>query len=580
MAAREVLIGVLCCLAAALGSAVAAPPATAQDTPQAQRAGSPAHAVTLLVFPFENAGKLARYDWLGEGLAELTIERLSGAGLFVYPREERLAALDRLGLPASTRFSRATMLKIAEEVDADYVVFGRYTSDGKSLALAAQVLRITPADLSPPLEETGALEDLMGTQARLAWRMLRFVEPSYPAKQRDFEARLPRLRPDAFEYYIRGLLSGDDEQRLRNFREAARLEPAWGNPVFALGQAYFARRDCESALPWLSRVPPAHTRGAEASFEAGVCHLLRNDPGRAEAGFAGLLERLRAGPGSVRESPEALNNLAVARERLGKLREAAADLQRAAALDPDETEYWFNLGLLYLRTEQPAAAVQPFREALRFRPDDGEARALLIAALERSGRATEAAADRELLTRAGARPAAVASAKPEVLARLDRIKMHLESAWLRPMPEAPAQTAADATARPGEARAHRLRHRELHLSRGQQFLTAGRLYEAQREFSEAIVLAPLDSPAAHQGLAEVFRRQGRAEDAIRELRAALASRDDPATRTALARLLLEQNRLPEAREELRAALRLAPGYAEARKLLDQVEARQRPGERR
>ncbi len=580
MATRAVLVGVLCCVAAGVSSEAYPLAGATQDPPQSERAGGSARPVTLLVFPLENASKLAQLDWLGDGLAELTVERLAGDGPFVYPREERLAALDRLGLPASTRFSRATMLKIAEEIDADYVVFGHYTLADKSLKLAARVLRISPADLSPPIEESGALEDLMDTHARLAWRVLGLVEPAYRGNQRDFTARLPRLRLDAFEHYARGLLRSDDEQRLRDFREAARLEPAWDAPAFALGQAYFARRDCESALLWLLRVPPAHPRGAEASFDAGVCHLLRNDPARAEAAFAALLERMRSSPAGARELPEALNNLGLARERLGKSREAAADFERAARLDPEETEYWFNLGLLNLRTKEPAAAVRAFRELLRRQPEDAEARALLMAALEQSGRSSEAAAEREQSPRTAGRGASLPSASPEALARLDRVKMHLDPAYLRPPADSLAQAAAEAAAgaRPGETLAHRAQHRELHMARGRQYLAAGKLYDAQREFSEAIVLAPLASPAAHQGLAEVFRRQGRTDEAIQEMRAALASRDDPAARVALARLLLEQGRAAEAREELRAALKLDPGHAEARKLLDQLEARRGTGE--
>ncbi len=561
--------------------------AAAQNSPQTERVESPARVATLLVFPFENSSRVAKLDWLGEGLADLTIERLGGEGQFVFPREERLAALDRLGLPASTRYTRATMLKVAEEIDADYVVFGQYELNGRTLTVAARLLRISPASLSPPMVEPGALNDLMEMHGRLAWRVLRFINPAYPLNQRDFAAKFPKLRLDAFEYYVRGLLSLDDEERLRDFREAARLEPAWDAPAFALGHAYYGRHDCEAALPWLTRVPPAHERGAEANFEAGVCHLLRNDPARAEAAFAGLLESVRpAAPPAAsaraeaaarpRELPEALNNLGVARERLGKRREAAAALERATQLDPEEAEYWFNLGLLRMRVNDASAAVRPFQEVLRRQPHDAEARALLIAALEKSGRSPEAEAERRESTSTGARAGTLPSLSPEALARMDRVRLRLDPASLHPLPE----SAAEAAPKPGDTLAHRLKHRQFHMTRGQEFLAAGQLDDAQREFNEAIVLAPLNTPAAHLGLAEVFRRQNRPDDAIRELRAALGSRDDSTTRTALARLLLGQNRIAEAREELRLALKLNPGYVEARQLLERLEARTGAGEPR
>ena len=122
-------------------------------------------------------------------------------------------------------------------------------------------------------------------------------------------------------------------------REASRLEPAWDRPPFELGQIYFARRDCESALPWFSRVPPNRPDGLEASFDTGVCHLLRNDAARAEAAFSGLIERARSTDPKDRlpEFPEVRNNLGVSRLRLGKWNEAATEFERAAALDAGGT---------------------------------------------------------------------------------------------------------------------------------------------------------------------------------------------------------------------------------------------------
>src|SRR6266853_1442501 len=60
----------------------------------------------------------------------------------------------------------------------------------------------------------------------------------------------PSMRLEALENFIRGLTGSQDEERLRLLREAARLEPAWDRPAFELGQIYFMKRDCDSALVW------------------------------------------------------------------------------------------------------------------------------------------------------------------------------------------------------------------------------------------------------------------------------------------------------------------------------------------
>src|ERR1700730_13035166 len=101
--------------------AVVTPAAMARRALQGQPAATTsdvsgaASPVTLLVFPFENDGRVASLDWLGEGLAELTTERLQNHGVNLLARQDRLAALEKIGLPDSARFSHATLVKIATE---------------------------------------------------------------------------------------------------------------------------------------------------------------------------------------------------------------------------------------------------------------------------------------------------------------------------------------------------------------------------------------------------------------------------------------------------------------------------------
>ena len=528
----------------------------------------------FLIFPFENPGRTTRLDWLGEGLEELTIERLASVGQQLFTHEERQAALEKSGLPMSTRFSRATMLRIAEDMDADFVIFGRYAYDGKKLKITANLLRVSPPGLVPAIQESGSLEELMDMHQRLTWRLLRAADPAYKHSEQEFAKMQRPLRLDAFEHYIRGLLAGDDEQRIRSLREAARLEPDWADPAYALGQAYFARRDCDDALAWFSKVPPTDARGPEASFYSGVCHLQRNDAARAEAAFAGLLGRYASAANRAADVPEVLNNLAIAEERLGKSREAELEFKRAAQIDPEEADYRFNQALAKFRGDDPAAAIEPLRELLRLEPDDPEAWALLVAALEKSGRGSEAASERDAAARETGK--ALPVLKPETLARMDRVKTRLDIAALREFAE-PAGERASADS--GTSAALAISGRQLHLKRGRQYLAAGKLDEAQREFSEVLAQLPHDA-AAHQGLAEAYRRKGKLEDAIGELRAALETRDDAAARTTLARLYLEQKKPDEARAQLQLALKLAPGYTEARALLDKLGSKQGSGEPR
>ncbi|MBZ5696973.1 MAG: tetratricopeptide repeat protein [Acidobacteriia bacterium] len=446
MPPRFFRIGLLAACAAFCATA-AVRPAMFRQSEGASRATPPeTHPGMLLVFPFENDGRMASLDWLGEGLAELTVERLQDRGLSVLSRQERLAALEKIGLPDSARFSHATMMKIAAEADADEVVFGRFVSDGKAVTLEARVLRISPPWLSPAYTQTSSSEDLLRAHARLSWQILCALEPKNCSPQgantdeSSFADPPPSLRVDALENFVRGILAPDDESHIRALREAARVEPDWDRPPFELGQVYFARRDCESALPWFSRVPPNRPDGPEASFNTGVCHLLRNDAARAEAAFSGLIERTRSVDRGnwLPELSEVRNNLGVARLRLGKWSEAATEFERAAALDEKEPDYWVNLGIAKLAARQLAGAVAAFEHASKLDPDDKGARTLLISTLESLGRSSDAAAVRAESAENGGHAASPAPQDPAALARLARVSMKFDRALLRPADDAPA----------------------------------------------------------------------------------------------------------------------------------------------
>jgi predicted Zn-dependent protease/TolB-like protein len=526
-----------------------------------------------LVFPFENAGASPRLDWLGEGLEELTIQTLSAGGQQVYSHAGRTTEQERNGLPFSAKLSRASMLRVAQDLDADFVVFGSFTSDGKTLTIDSRVLRTDPLVLFPSVHETGPLDSLMEMQSKVVWRLLSEKDRAYRSTLAEFSKAQRPLRLDAFEHYIRGLLANEDEPRLRELREASRLEPSWPNPYFALGQTYFTRNDCATALSFLTHVPSNHDRYVEALFSTGVCRLQMNQPERAEEVFSSL----QAALGGERKNdsqtgasgadlPEILNNLAVARARQGKNAVAQVDLRRATDLDPDEDDYPFNLGLLAMQSGDFTAAAAAFRDASERKPENPENRALLVQSLEKAGKKAEA--DQERVSAAESLgPTALQSthvdAKSDATFRLARIRTELDTTALR------LEIAAAGNGARSAAVGTLVDSSASHIRRGRQELAAGRLDSAETEFRGVLRTEPANA-AAHRGLAEINHRRGKLDEAVKELRASLEARDSALVRTMLARIYLEQKKPDLARAEAQRALQLAPNYTEAKQLLEHL----------
>ncbi len=520
-----------------------------------------------LVFPFENEGASPSLDWLGEGLEELTIQRLSAAGQQVYSHDGRTEEMDRSGLPPTAKLSRASMLRIAQNMDADFVIFGRFTSDGKSLTVDSRILRLSPIHLLPAVRESGPLDSLMDLHLKMLWRLLAANDHAYRQSLAEFSKVQRPLRLDAFEHYTRGLLASDDDARLRELREAARLEPAWPDPDFAIGDVYYARRDCDSALPWFAKVPKSHDRYIEAVFATGVCHLLMNRPEQAEEVFSSLQEFLHNNMVSGADLPEILNNLALARAREDKTPLAIADLRRATELDPDQDDYPFNLGLLAFGSKDFAGAAEYFRDASGREPDNPENRELLILSLEKAGNKAEADQERETASETfgpDALPVLHLDGGKDALSRMERVRTELDTTALR-LEIVSAETSASATNAAPVADTP-----AAHIRRGRQELSAGRVDAAEGEFRAALA-GDTASASAHNGLAEIYRRRGKLDESAKELQASLEIRDSAVVRTTLARVYLEQKKPDLARTEVERALKLAPKYSDAKELLENLQ---------
>src|SRR5882757_9112213 len=86
-----------------------------------------ARADTVLVLPFFNLSNSSNLDWIGESLAETVRESLMAHGVLALDREERVEAFRRLSIRPYALLTRASVIKLAESLDAGQVIFGQYS---------------------------------------------------------------------------------------------------------------------------------------------------------------------------------------------------------------------------------------------------------------------------------------------------------------------------------------------------------------------------------------------------------------------------------------------------------------------
>jgi len=494
---------------------------------------------TVLILPFDNSTHQPGLEWIGEAFPEVLGQRLNTQSLFLISRDDRQYAFDRMGIPVNLHASRATLYRIATQLDADYILLGSYSFDGQTFTTRAQVLDMKALHLSPDLVESGPLNDLIAIQTALAWDVLHQLRPNFSEPRQTFLRSAPAIRLDAFESFIRGVVSSVSAEKIRYLKSAIASDPQYSQAILLLAKTYFAAHTYEQAALWFSKVPSGDPAFGEANFFLGLCdyHLahfeLASTAFRATAQLVPLTE--------------VLNNIGVAESRRGR-HDDAEFFQKAVEADPSDPDYHFNLALALYRKGDITGAQHQLRETLSRRPNDADARQF-----QESLAASIATVPHLPLT-----------------VPLTRIKNNYDESSYRQL-AVELQNAIDASIR----KAKPSQRASLHLERAREFLANGTIGEAESQFREAISEEP-DNAAALAGLAHVLLLQNKFPEARRQAAAALALEPLAEAYLVLARTNLHDHDTAAARVNLQAALALEPASPDAQALAKELDALQAP----
>ena len=537
----------------------------------------PAPVVTpsrVLVLPFENPARDPRLYWLTEGAAVLLTDELIARGAPAIRRDERLEAFERLQVPPIATLSRATVIRLGEVVGAGEVVIGSLALAGDALEIRARRIQIDIGRLDEEQIEQGPLADLFPIFERLAPR----VSPAAPNGAVASETPAPGAPvaaaaaapvrqyqpPVAFENYVKGLIAENTVTQISYLQAAIKAAPNFHQARLALWKIYAEQGDHSPALEIVLQVPESSTGRREAQFLAALSEI---QLARYSSAFSRLTALQKDSP-----SPAVLNNLGVAQLRRGSTPDserATSYFDEALKMAPDDPDHAFNLGYAYWIERDPQAAVYWLREAVKLNVADGEAHAVLAAALQGSGAATEAARERELARQLSSeyaewekRAGATADSVPR---GRERLTLHADR---------PRSDSIDLALLEREQREQR-EVAAFHLDRGRRFSERGEDRDAIAELRRSLYLSPYQADA-HLLLGRIYLRDGRVADAIDALTISVWSEETAEARIALADAYVAAADPVAARREADRALVLASDSEEAKALLQRLSAPQAP----
>jgi tetratricopeptide (TPR) repeat protein len=503
-----------------------------------------------LVMPFENSASSGHLIWLAEGSSWLLAESLARYGAQTVTREQRVSAFERLQLPPAAALSHATVIKVAQFVGAAEVIVGSFQIAGETLTVTVQPIGIDEGKFKAQVVEQGPLSDLFGIYDRAARRLA----GATTAAPSPFPGTL-LASPQAFEAFVKGLVAESPATQRMFLEQAGKAAPADDRVKIALWQVHTDLDDHLRALDVVSTVAAASLHVRAARYLAALSQI---DLKRYDDAF----NTLKALQGEAR-SADVLNAMGVVQLRRGAPPQggrATYFFSQASQTNPDDADYFFNLGYAYWLEKDGPAAMYWLREAVRRDPADGDAHFVLSAALQLSGQTAEATRERELAQRLSSRYSATAkpTGSDPVPRGLERLKEHLDR------PGAAVDSIINATGQRDHAQVA-----AFHLDAGRRAFAREADSEAERELRRALYLSPYEAEA-HLLLGRIHLRSGRTQEAIQAFKIALWSQDSAAGHLALAEAYVNAQNRALAKEEVDRALALEPGSAAARALADKL----------
>ncbi|HEV2645859.1 MAG TPA: tetratricopeptide repeat protein [Acidobacteriaceae bacterium] len=498
----------------------------------------------VLVLPFENRSGQSNLSWIGDSFPYTIGQRLVSVGFLPIGRDDRQYALEHLGLPHDFRPSRATTIRIAQTLDADFVVIGSFNVQNGRIQVQSQVLAINQLRMSPPLTDSAELPRLFDVENAIAWKLAQRMDPHFAVAEQTFLAAAGGVSLTSFEDYIRGTSAPTPDERIKRLQSAVAATPNYTAALLALGKEQYAASQFEAAAATLAKVPPNDRVSLEAGFYRGLARFNIAKYSEAESAFAFVANRLPL--------PEVVNDEAVAESRQGK--DAVPLFQQVVAADPNDADYHFNLAVALLGHSDIAGATREVQAALKLHSDDFESTELLTRLQSTNGSAANLKA---ILSSGGFDPTtrirrtwSEASFR-QVAFQLDQMRA-IQLASLPPAKQATEYTQL-----------------------GNGYLAQGLIPEAEQQFQSALAADPRNA-AAHAGLAQVREHSGSPDAARTEAHTSLQLYPNVDAYLVLARLDLQSNQLGAAASDVSNALRLQPTNPSALAMKSTLAARNQP----
>ena len=349
---------------------------------------------SIAVLPFDNMSGDAEQAYFADGVTEDLITDLSKvAGLFVIARNSTFAYKGKA----------KDIREVAKALGVRYVLEGSVRRSGGDIRVNAQLIDATTGGHVWADRYDGDMKNIFGLQDKVTKSVVSALAVELTKEDRERVARRETENAEAYDVFLKGWqhylrqTPEDFRTAVVHFKKATELDPKYGRAYAALAATYWAA----NTRYWVEAL--GMTRQHEAQFQAEqylAKAMLHPTPLAHEVASALALyaqqhdDALAEARKAVAADPNDADGyvaLAGALSFSGKPREALEAVERAIRLNPHSPSYYlYQLGLAQFGLNRLDEAAASLEKALALNPEDYWSQRLLLSIYGLLGRREKA----------------------------------------------------------------------------------------------------------------------------------------------------------------------------------------------
>jgi eukaryotic-like serine/threonine-protein kinase len=344
----------------------------------------PVQTVSLAILPFRNTSNDPSIDWVGNSVANiLSTDVGQSAHLHTVSSDRVFQILKDLHIPANANFDSDTVRRIAENSNADILVWGRYAKFGDQIRIDGTLQdrkhdRTVPLRIDVPSEKDfpktmDQFAELVRTNLSVSSDVLKELKASsfQPTSEsvaalRDYNQSLQLIREGKNLDAIKGLQGAikEDPQFALAFSRLAEID-------LELGYDADAERNSRRAMELSDQLPKAEKYLIQANH-----WRVMKDPKKAIEAYENLAK-------TFPQDTDVMYALGGLYEDQGDYAKAQEQFQNILKSDPNNIKALWQLGTVAFQQDNPQAALKPLNEGLSqaVQYDNQEQKALILQAL-------------------------------------------------------------------------------------------------------------------------------------------------------------------------------------------------------